>query len=165
MTRDWNRLQETYINSSHRVVWGVAMWGKALLPADADRTQQLLRQNGHFSVNKGPQLWGGQKQSQQQGMWFAEYRHTLSPSPKMRFILITLKESHKLLAICSSEEQNHIEWLQHFRPPRAAEAEGAHGLPLTGDFWTFSNNNWDEGANEARHTHITSQAWFFAMLN
>lgn len=34
------------------------MLEKVLLPANADNTQQLLRQNGHFSVNMAPHVHG-----------------------------------------------------------------------------------------------------------
>lgn len=78
-------------------------------------------------------------------------------SPKMRLILIILKESHKLLAICSSEEQTILsrcdtselrQW-QKLNVPTA---------PIYWQFLDQSNNSWDRGKNETCHTH-TSLDW------
>lgn len=80
------------------------------------------------------------------------------PFPKMRLILIILKESHKLLAICSSEKQTILSSCNTSK----LREQHKPNVPTAPIYWQFldrSNNSWDKRKNEACHPHLTSQAW------
>lgn len=77
------------------------------------------------------------------------------PSPKMRLILIILKESHTScwqFALVKSKPYRGVATLQnsesHINPtvPTA---------PIHGQRLNFSNKSWDRGKNEACHTHTS----------
>lgn len=81
MTKDRNRLQRSYITCvTSSALESEAMLQKASLPTNADKTQQPLRQNGHFLCQYGPSPpWSVLSNPSCSGMWVAKYRHNLSP--------------------------------------------------------------------------------------
>ena len=136
------------------------MWEKALLPADADRTQRLLRQNGHFSFNKGlsplSSVWSNPSS---RGMWFADYRHTLSPLQKWGWFSLLLRSHTSCWQFAPVKSKPH--WVvATLQTSKSSRSRRCPQPPVDWRFLDLSNNNWDKAANEVCHTHITSQAWF-----
>lgn len=68
-------------------------------------------------------------------MWVAKYRHNLSPLLKWGSHY-SYGATHKLLAICSSEEQAILTRRQYFKVQRATQIEYAHSTNSPSTFWT-----------------------------
>lgn len=75
-------------------------------------------------------------------MWVAKYRHNLSPLLKWGSHY-SYGATHKLLAICSSEEQAILTQWQYFRVQRATQIEYAHSTNSPQHFLDLSNNSGD----------------------
>ena len=160
MTRDWNRLQETYINFRH-VQW-FGEWSYVRESITSSRCWQnaaVPQTKWTFLRQYGPLIsMEYLKQSQQQRDVGCQIQTQSVPSPKMRLVLIILKESHKLLAICSSEEQTILSSC-NTSDLQGQQKQNVPTAPVDRQFLDLSNNSWDKGGNEACHIHITSQAW------
>lgn len=157
MTRDWNKLQRSYINCCH------IQWFGEWSHFRESMCQQMLTQLSSSSDKMGISLsiWAPLtsteclKQSQLQRDVGCQIQTQSGPSARMRLILIILKESHKLLSICSSAEQTILSScdtseLREQHKPNVPTA------PIQWQCLDSSNNSWDKGKNEACHTYLTS---------
>lgn len=148
MTRDWNRLQETYINFRHVQWFGEWSYVRESITSSRCWQNAAAPQTKWTFLRQSP--WSILSNPSSRGMWVAKYRHNLSPLLKWGWFSL-FSRSHT-----SCGQFVHMKSKPYWV---VATLQTSKGSRIDRQFLDLSNNSWDKGGNEACHIHITSQAW------